>query len=219
MSRTTSNYSADRVKNPAKYTLEWHAGGDNMGKFSFWDRELKESVYLDDLEIIVLDRVNSITGYDKESKSRIYSNYVYDTNTQPFTIRSTNGILVQGLYQDIKHEAFKFTINVFCLVKINDDWELCNLQLTKSGTAVWSDFVKEVRSFNLWNYIVLAKANPEVQRNGATKYMTIDFSTAECPDELKSLADTYDAETLQPFLSQFRNTASTNDSADNSEDN
>jgi|GEM_PF-6101693 len=122
----------------------------STGLFSYYDKDAKETVELEELSIIVLDVRGSVTGYNSGSKASISSNMVAEIGNEPLQVQSwkdgKKNLIAEGLYKDIKVEVKeaggKFTTNIICLADVGEGEEVCNLQLTGSALNGWIEFVK-----------------------------------------------------------------------------
>ena len=121
----------------------------STGIFSYYDKEAKERVELDELEIVVLDVRASITGYDSATKAQFTSNLVAETGKEILKVVSwkdnkpTN--VAEGLYKEIKDAVKsaggKFTTNVICLCDVGNGQEICNLQVQGASLNGWINFM------------------------------------------------------------------------------
>lgn len=143
MSRTKPRGGAS---SPIKRYLSFSGA---TGEFSFYDKDKKERVELDELTIVVLDVRSSVTGYNSTSKAQITSNMVAETGKETIKVvswkdgKSTD--IAEGLYKDIKAVAKeaggKFTANIICLADVGFGQEICNLQFTGSSLNGWINFL------------------------------------------------------------------------------
>jgi len=139
----------------------------STGLFSYYDKEQKERVELEELEIIVLDVRASITGFDATSKAQITSNLIAETGTEILKVSSwkdgKSRDIAEGLYKDIKDKVKtaggKFTTNVICLCDVTGDGlEVCNLQFQGSSLNGWINFVDTLdRGGEYDNVITISK--------------------------------------------------------------
>lgn len=146
MSRTKRRGGAS---SPIKKYLSFSG---STGQFSYYDKEAKESVELDELSIIVLDVRGSVTGYNSANKAQISSNLVAEIGNDELVVQSWKDgkatQIAKGLYKDIKAQVKeaggKFTTNIICLADVGDGEEMCNLQLTGSSLNGWIEFVSSL---------------------------------------------------------------------------
>lgn len=123
----------------------------NTGLFSYYDKEAKENVELEEVSLIVLDVRASVTGYNSGAKASISSNMVAEIGNEPLTVQSWKDgkkqLIAEGLYKDIKavvkEAGGKFTTNVIALADVGDGngEQVVNLQLSGSALNGWIEFV------------------------------------------------------------------------------
>jgi len=124
----------------------------STGLFSYYDKNTKERVELDKIDIIVLDVRASVTGYNSTSKAQITSNLVAETGSEVLKVTAWKDgksmEIAEGLYKDIKEKVTaksvggKFTTNVLCLCDVTGEGqEICNLQLSGSSLKGWIKFI------------------------------------------------------------------------------
>ena len=198
MSRTTMTES-NRVANPAKYRLDWSG---KRGNFSYWNGESNQEV--DDLQFVLLDFAASVSGWDDNSESRIYSNFVKNTAEQELIVKeSKNGkVLAKGLYADIKSSSFSYVSSLFALAKIDDEWELCQINLKKSSLGSWTEFRDGVDLKDIYGSVLNVGPSEELKK-GSVKYRVPVFEMSEISSDLAEEADRVDSQVLQPFMGQF----------------
>jgi len=128
----------------------------STGLFSYYDKEAKERVELEEIQIIVLDVRASVTGYNSTSKAQITSNMVAETGSEILKVvswkdgKSTD--IAEGIYKEIREKVTskavggKFTTNVICLCDVTGDGnlEVCNLQLTGSALNGWISLLNDM---------------------------------------------------------------------------
>lgn len=125
------------------------------GVFKYWDKDKKENVVLESIEVTVLDVRNSISGYCEAESCGITSNLVGNTSKEDLTVSLIQeGKLKQiakGLYKDIKNEVVKyggkFTNNILCLADLGEGEEVINIQLSGVGLTSWIEFTSKNTDF------------------------------------------------------------------------
>ena len=148
---------------PIKKYLEFSG---STGVFSYYNKETKSKVEVEELEIIVLDVRASITGYNSGNKSSIASNMVAETGKETMKViawkdgKATD--IAEGLYKEIKAQVKeaggKFTSNIICLVDVGDGQEICNLQVKGSSLNGWINFLDTLeRDGEYDNVITISK--------------------------------------------------------------
>ena len=77
--------SNPRPENPVKKWIEFK--GDT-GVFQYWDKATESNIVLptERIGFIVLDELNTITGFHKATKSGIYSNEVHNITQEQITV-------------------------------------------------------------------------------------------------------------------------------------
>ena len=100
MSRSNPNSS---LQNPSSRWFRWDGA---EGHFSYWDREAKEEVDLENpVSFVLLDTTSTVAGWHERSKSGIYSNEVRDTRTEPLVVKAkAGGVLGCGVYKEIREQ-------------------------------------------------------------------------------------------------------------------
>lgn len=146
MSRTNRTSGSS---SPVKKYLSFSG---SKGQVKFYDKDHpdaddKGNVYLDNLDIIVLDTKSSISGYNENASAGISSNLLnpYNVGKEEFIVKTkvdgSFGVFAQGIYKDIKDKVFaiggKFTTNVFALADFGDGYEVVKLELNGSSLSPW----------------------------------------------------------------------------------
>lgn len=199
MSRSTTQNNANKAKNPIKFWLSWK--GD-VGKFEYWDGE--KNVLVDKLELLILDRRSTVTGWNDEHKGRIFANAVKNLNEE-LVVRTRNRPIVKGLWKDIKETVNQaggnFTVNLYALAKLDDADELepvC-VQLDKSCLKSWTDFTEKYKLWEIYKGVVTVQAGEE-QKKGRVKFFVSEFTLGESNEDLNKEASLFDIEHLQPYF-------------------
>lgn len=130
------------LKNPCKKFIEFK--GD-IGVFRYWDKDAKKNIELKyPFTFIVLDELSTITGYNDQTASGVYSNEVRSVKNQTLNVRTFKGNLkVIGKYADIKAEigdlGGKYTKSVYAAMVNGGTLELVNFQLKGISFKSWVD--------------------------------------------------------------------------------
>jgi hypothetical protein len=199
------SFSNPRAVNPVSKFIKFNGAS---GKFDYWDKskgENGESVEMpiERIGFIVLDELNTMTGFNERAKAGIYSNEVSDLRSEELNVRVfKTDISIAGLYENIKDKAkgigAKFTKSVYgALVTGKDSLELVNFQLSGSAFGGWMDKKVDVSKQGVR---VMGLADGE---KGAIKYKIPVFVGFEISDSLRAKAIEMDKE-LQEFLKQYR---------------
>lgn len=163
------------IINPATRFFEWKGGA---GQVEYYDREAKERISVPlPFTFLVLDKVAQVAGGVNRGGEYIgfWSNAVRDTRTQPFIVKSSYGVEVEGLWAAIKgHNGVKFAQGLYIAYK-NDDGELVigYLKLTGAAFSSWLDFTRQHRSVYHGAYSIVSKRQ---ETNGATTYFVPEFN-------------------------------------------
>lgn len=190
-----SRSNSEELINPSQKFFEWD--GVN-GQFEFFDKTqktetvkgVKVSVPLP-FKFLVLDKLSTIKGYNKDEKSGYWSNEVRDIKTEVMIVRTKKGIAGKGTYAkviDTKDcRGAKYCQSVYIAYKDGDKMVICNLGLTGAAVSSWIEFCKGNKIME--GAIAVESATDEV--NGATKYKKPVFkkipSTKESEDKAKEL--------------------------------
>lgn len=196
--------SNNKQSNPASKFIEWN-GTD--GKFFYYDKEKKEKVDMPKkFQVIGLDELATIKGYDEKANSGIYSGEVRDTTKQPFTVKNFKGdLLAEGLYQDIKGRLSggKYCKSIYAvLVNKDGSTELVNLSVKGSALSPWIDAKIKVKE----GVVITCGTNPEEKKKGRTVYYEPTFEIKPLPEgEIRDTVVQLDRDVLQPYLNQYLN--------------
>ncbi len=140
--------SQDLKSNPCKRYMEWNS---ENGEFQWYNKETKEKIAVNlPFEFAVLDELTNIKGYYEKQSQGCWSNEIKDLKTQPLTVRTKNGVLLEGLYAEIKDNldtyGCSYTRSLYIGVKNEEgEWEIQNLQLKGAAFSGWLEFTKEAK--------------------------------------------------------------------------
>ena len=202
MSRT-KNTNESGSKNPATKYLNWKSSAK---AFTFWNKQAEKEEVVDpsSLSFVVLDQLNTVKGFDEKAMSGLWSNEVRSIGKDELSVRNKDGIVVTGLYKDIKgkHDG-KFTKSVYVLGKIGDgDHELMNLQFSGAALSSWFTFCEATG--NVETDIAISATKVAEGKKGAVTYYYPEFSVvasaiSPATSEKANEAD----ETLQAYLTTY----------------
>lgn len=192
-SKPTSSGTAS----PIKYRFEFSG---KTGKFTYYDKETKKNVEVDDLKLIILDMRSSFTGFSDDENAGIYSNMVSNITKEEMVVKAGSKTIATGLYADIKDKVEKkggkYSRDLISLAYINKEWVMSSLSLTKSALATFMNFEKgkddngddlEEGKPDLMDSILLITAGAN-KKKGSIKYVVPAFELAELSQELSDLA-------------------------------
>lgn len=157
--------------NPATRFFQWSGGVDKViekvvrngkevsqeslvgGKVVYYDKELAINVEVEmPFTFLVLDQLNTITGFNESTNSGYWANEVRDLQNQELVVRTKiggkPGIFTRGTYAEIKDEVKanggKFTKSVYIAYK-DDQGELAigNIKIAGASMGPWIEFTKK----------------------------------------------------------------------------
>jgi hypothetical protein len=205
MSRTKPD--SNGPKNPATKFLQWKS---SKKAWVYFDKEAKEEVVVafNKVPFIVLDQLNTVKGFDRKAKQGMWSNEVRNVTKEEFTVRWKAGVVVEGLWNDIKgkESRIKFAKSIYVMAKIGAEYELANLQLTGGAMGAWFDFTKE-NDVN-GDIVVGVESLAEDELNGdpifAPKFSVIARELSDAASAEADLMDTMLQEYLTLYLGQAK---------------
>jgi len=197
--------SKPTAKNPATRFFQW---GGGEGKISYYDKEAEERIDVPFSKkkpfiFLVLDELNTITGFSKGDQSSVWSNEVRDMSKESLAVRTGKGLKLRGVYKEIKGELAgiggKYAKSVYIAYK-NDEGELVigHIKLAGAALSAWIDFNKK------WDvYKVAIKLEDiKAETNGATKYFVPVFAGLPVSESTNNEAKELDNE-LQTYLGTY----------------
>ena len=198
MSRGTAKVGS-KAKSPVKYWLSWK--GDS-GVFQYWDGE--KNVEVNSLEMLVLDRRSTVTGWSDAQNGRIFANAVKSLKEE-LNVRAKNATIAKGTWETIKEEVNKsggnFTVNLYALARFDgsQEFEPVCVQLDKSCLKSWTDFTNENKIWEIYKGLVSVKAGEE-QKKGKVRFFVAEFKLNEADEDMNAQASLFDLEQLQPYF-------------------
>jgi hypothetical protein len=196
------SFSNPKQENPVTKFIRFKG---STGIFEYWNKTTEKNVEIpiSNIGFIVLDELNTISGYSEKYKAGIYSNEVSDLRNETLNVRVfKTDVLITGLYEHIKDNAKaiggKFTKSVYALLITGKDTsELVNFQISGSGFNGWID--KKI-NVNERGVKVTGLADGE---KGATKFKIPVFGSFEISETFREQAIKADQE-LQEYLKQYK---------------
>lgn len=185
---------------PCKKWFEWSG---STGQLYYYDKEKGEKI---DIELpftfLVLDQLSTITGYSDDQQSGIWSNEIRSTNIERLVVRTKNGILGTGVYNDVKNiKGARYTKSIYiAYYDENKELQIGNFKAVGAALSAWIEFSK---GKNLFNDAVQIMGGVKAKK-GATVYYTPSFATREVSAETDEAAKKLDAE-LQAHLTEYLN--------------
>lgn len=212
MARISHTQEKSESSNPTSKYLEWKSVDK---KFSYYDKEAKENVYLElPLKFVFLQHYHTVKGWNDASQSGIWSNEVYYIGSEPMKVRAfKGGTIADGIYKDIKEDITKaggkYHRSVYVML---EDGSIANLSFKGAVVREWSEFIKNSKSLidNQWIEVNSAKD----QKKGSIKYSTPELTLgANLSKKDDTMANTAAAQ-LKVHLDQYFNKAQQSETVD-----
>jgi hypothetical protein len=191
----------ETLTNPATKFIEWSG---SEGKFKYYDKEKKENVFIDlPFTFIPLDVLSTCKGYNDQEKVGYYSNEVRSTKKEQLTVRTKNGIVMTGLYEQVKEKlapkGLKYVQSVYVAIKEQGKGlVIANLQLTGSALGPFINFCDGKKITEIG--VTVKSANP--MKKGATKYFEPVYELMPISEDSNKVASELDTE-LQEYLTAY----------------
>lgn len=193
MSRNISSAS----KSPVKKFIEYK-GGD--GHFEYYDKEKKERIEISlPLTFIVLDDTRmTVTGFNDESNSGIYSNEVGKPSGSLRVKSHRGGIIAEGPWDKIKDKVTSKNVGgryckvVYAIVKTDNTedhpsgWEYVAFKFDGAAIGAWFEFSG---SADLMDYGVKIVDEFIDAKKGKTEYKVPVFESVRLSKDSVAVAD------------------------------
>jgi len=212
----------ETLSNPSTKFIDWSG---SEGKFKYYDKEKKENVFIElPFTFIPLDVLSTCKGYNDQEKVGYYSNEVRSTKKEQLTIRTKNGIVMTGLYEQVKEKlapkGLKYVQSVYVAIKEQGKGlVIANLQLTGSALGPFMNFCDGKKITEIG--VTVKSANP--MKKGATKYFEPVYEVMPISEDSNKVASELDAELQEYLTAYFAKTATPvseyNDVVDENQDN
>lgn len=195
------------AKNPAVRFMQWRGGFDGGGQLSYYDKEAEENIFVPlPFTFVVLDELNTITGFSEKDQSSFWSNEVRNLQKDDLFVRTKSGVIDRGLYANIseriKSKGAKYAKSVYVAFK-DDTGEFAIGNIKFSGAALTS-WIELQKKFNVEQCAVMLTDEPKQGKKGATKYWIPVFETQAVSASTEKVALDLDNE-LQNYLSVYLN--------------
>ena len=190
---------------PVVRWLQWEASEDK-GHFSYYDKEIKERVTVNaPLGFLLLDRLATVTGYNKAEKFSIYANELHTGNLRqsPFVVKAhgTNSTIAEGVWRDIKEKVKslggQFAFSLYVMIDIDGKKCLGNVCLKGSALSAYIEFTKANKEYE---GVIVWRGGTVAGESGSVKYLSPVFELQDITDETANLAAAMDRDELQPYL-------------------
>lgn len=189
--------------NPAVRYFDWSG---KTGAVNYYDKEKEERVNVKlPFKFLILDRVSQITGGMKRNGKYegFWSNAVKNLKTQPFTVRSKQGVEAQGFYSQIKDtRGVKFMTGLYIAFYDSDkNLQIGYLKIKGAALNAWINFTKSHK--NIYEGAFAVKERSDELTNGDTTYFEPIFEhNSKVSDEADEMAKELDVH-LQEYLTAY----------------
>ena len=187
------------LTNPANLRLTWKSAEK---RYISYNTITKTKETLGNIEFIVLSETVSICGFNEAQNMGIFSNEIKNTKTEELVVRTKNGILISGLYSDIKEKlgplGGNFANNLSIKLKTG---ELAVLQLSGAALKVWFDY-KELNKGKLLSNWVTTTGITEMKK-GAVKYCVPVLTLGSILTKDEDVSAENDYEKIKAYRNSF----------------
>lgn len=197
--------SQPSIKNPATRFMQWRGGEEGGGRVTYWDKEAEQEVEVAlPFSFIVLDELNTITGFSERDQSGFWSNEVRSLQNDQLVVRTKSSIKERGKYADIadkiKAGGAKYAKSVYVAFK-DDSGELAigNIKIAGAALTAWIEFEKK---FDVSQCAVFITETPKRAKKGKNTYFVPVFEGQNMSETTKSEAVKLDEE-LQQYLNSY----------------
>ena len=167
------------VDNPVQKYIRWSS---KEKAFVYYDKDKEDNVKLDELEIIVLDELCTVRGFDSKTETPIRANEIRNTHTDKLNV-NISGDNITGYWADIKEEVKgrggKFSLSTYSLRRVDGKWELDLVQLTGGALSAWFD-----TKINTGVNGVKWTGSEEVKNKAITYYVPVYEALALTPEDM-----------------------------------
>jgi hypothetical protein len=193
--------SQPTLQNPAHRFFEYKSGA---GVLQYYDKEKAERIEVKlPFPFLVLDQLNTITGFSRPDKASYYSNEVRNSAKEEFVIKLKGAHVVTTLYKN-EHgvvqvpKAAKYAKSIYIAYQEAGEWVIGNIRLSGSAMTSWIEFNQKHKVEN--GKVIMTKGAKVKGEQGDYFPPAFEYLSAE-PEE-DSIAITLD-KALQIYLSQY----------------
>jgi hypothetical protein len=186
--------------NPAQHFFTWSG---SKGQLEFYDKEKQERVKVPlPFEFMVLDELNTITGFCEQDSSSYWSNEVRSTTRDELIVKTSRGTKQVGLYKDltdVRSKGAKYAKSIYIAHKNKaGEYIIGNIKASGAALTAWielsSKYITQNGKIRLTGSIEGKK--------GATTYQIPTFEYDHIDSDENKIAIELDKE-LQVYLSQY----------------
>lgn len=192
-------------KNPATRFFQWRGGEDGGGRVTWYDKEEEQEKEMAlPFTFIVLDELNTITGFSEKDHSGFWSNEVRDLSKGVLTVRTKAGIKARGTYANIsdgiKSQGAKYAKSVYIAFK-DETGELVlgNIKIAGAALTAWIEFQKK---FDVMQCAVMITDEPKKGKKGSNTYFIPVFEARQVGEAAENAAKKLDQQ-LQQYLGSY----------------
>ena len=154
--------------NPAELRITWKSADKSFVSYNTTTK-IKET--LANVKFAVLYQTVSIAGFSESQNLGIFSNEIKDIKGEVLTVRTKNGVLLEGCFDSIKEKlasvGASFANNLYVQLGTG---ELAVIQLSSSALKSWFDYKTANSKKLVSNWVVVSGV--EDHKKGAVKYST-----------------------------------------------
>lgn len=199
-----SNPTVD-MRNPAVRFMEWSG---SKGAITYYDKEKEEVIEVKlPFSFLILDQLNTITGFIETLNTGVWSNEVRDTRTDKLIVKTKMGIMRVALYEDLKDiiaKGAKFAKSIYiAFFDDNNVLQIGHLKFWGSAFSAWMDFMKKVSDDQLYKFAITV-AGGKKKKKGTNTYFEPVFKLRKVSDETNAEAEALDVK-LQTYLRMYLN--------------
>lgn len=197
--------SNPQIKNPATRFMQWRGGEEGGGKVTWYDKEAQQE---NDVKLpfsfIVLDELNTITGFSEPDHSGFWSNEVRNLQNDELVVRTKAGIKAKGVYANIsdkiKAGGAKYAKSVYVAFK-DETGELVigNIKIFGAALTAWIEFTGK---YDVSDCAVFITDTPKKAKKGKNTYFVPVFDGQQLQPATKQEAVKLD-EQLQAYLNTY----------------
>lgn len=204
-----SRSNQSNLVNPAKRFFDW-AG--KKGEVQYFDKTLGEDGENVTVEMpfkfLVLDRVAQITGGKKVGQGKnkqfigYWSNAIRDTRTDHLVVRSKDGIVGEGLYEDVKKiTGVKFMTGLY--IAFYDENKTLQIGYFKIKGSALTAWIESTKGMNVESGVFTLTRGEKVENDDEGFYYVPQFThSTKVSDDTEAAAVELDVE-LQAYLKAY----------------
>jgi hypothetical protein len=148
-----------------------------------------------------LETASSLSGYNKDRETGVYSNEVLDLKKHTMTVKVGKDTIAEGFYADIKADAkeagAKFCNAVYGLVNVDGEYEIWRFLMVGSSFSSWVNFSNNIK--NKTKSITIYDSKERETPNGDI-YEEPVFKYLELPNGMGEEADKVAVEVVDPYF-------------------